>query len=113
MDFKGLKKDELETLLSKLSLYKDLQKKIWKRGVDLFKRERTKEKLLQVEYFPSISEKIAYDNAIHVYSKIFNINPKQDEIRFIEKRSLGGWIKVYKDDSMVDLSFSKVENLLK
>lgn len=113
MNFKDLKKQELETLLSELNLYKDLQKKLWKRGVSLFKRDITGKKLLEIEYFPSISEEIAYENAIQVYSRVFNINPKKEEIRFISKNSLSWGIKVYKDDSMVDLSFSKVENLLK
>ena len=113
MDFKNLKKEELEKLLKELTLYKDLWRKLWKRWIELFKREMSGDSLLEVEYFPSISEAIAFDNAIKVYTSIFNISPKKEEIRFISKDSIGWGIKVYKDDSMVDLSFSKVEKILK
>lgn len=113
MDFKNLKKEELEKLLAELNLYKDLWKKLWKRGTKLFKRNISGESLYEVEYFSSINEDIAYENAMQVYTKVFDVTPKKEEIRFISKDSIWGWIKVYKDDSMVDLSFSKVENLLK
>jgi len=113
MDFKNLKKDELEDLLKNLKLYNELWKKLWNRWVELFKRNLSGKNLLEVEYFPSINESIAYDNAMQVYSNIFKISPKKEEIRFVSKASIGWGIKVYKDDEMVDLSFSKVENILK
>jgi len=113
MDFKNLKREELEKLLKELNLYNDLRKKLWKRGTNLFKRNINDSNLLEVEYFPSINENIAFDNALEIYIKVFNIKPKKEEIRFISKDSIGGWIKVYKDDLMVDFSFSKVENILK
>jgi len=113
MDFKSLKRDELEALLKDLNLYNDLRKKLWKRWTQLFKRNMNNSNLLEVEYFPSINEDIAYDNALDVYTKVFNITPKKDEIRFISKKSIWWGIKVYMNDSMVDFSFSKVENILK
>jgi len=113
MDFKNLNKEELEKLLKDLNLYNDLRKKLWKRWTNLFKRNINSSNLLEVEYFSSISEDIAYDNALEIYMKVFNISPKRNEIRFISKDSIQWWIKVYKDDLMVDFSFSKVENILK
>jgi len=112
MDFKKLGKIELENLLKELKLYNDLKKKLWNRGIKLFKRNMNNTSKLEVEYFPSINEQIAYDNAIEVYEKIFNIKPKKEEINFISKKSIWGGIKIYKDDNMVDFSFSKVQNIL-
>jgi len=113
MDFKNFKKSDLEKLLKELKLYNDLRKKLWNRWINLFKRNMNNTSKLEVEYFPSIDEVIAYENAITVYLKVFNIKPTKDEIKFISKKSIWGGIKVYMDDDMVDFSFSKVENLLK
>jgi hypothetical protein len=44
--------------------------------------------LLEVEYFPSITEDIVYDNALEIYEKIFKIKPRKEEIRFISKKSI-------------------------
>lgn len=113
MDIKNLNKSELENLLSSLNLYLDLSKKLWKRGKEIFKRNLSWESEFLVEYFPSISEDTAYENSLEVYSKVFSIKPSRKSIRFEARDSLLGWIKVYKDDMLVDLSFSKVEKMLK
>lgn len=101
--------EELKELRNKLNLYRSLDKQLGDRGNALFKREINNENLLLVEYFDSISEEFAFEKASEVYSKVFNITPKKEDVVFEKKASLSGGIKVYKDDSMVDVSFSKVE----
>jgi hypothetical protein len=34
-------------------------------------------------------------------------------VKFIVNEALKGWIKIYMDDSLVDLSYAKVEALVK
>lgn len=60
-----------------------------------------------------MSEDEVYKSVVSVYQKIFSLSPKKEEIHFIPKTSLAGGMKVYKDDICVDMSFSKVERLLK
>lgn len=66
-----------------------------------------------VEYFPTLNEKDAYKSALDVYKKVFSVEPKQNEITFLKKESLGGGMRIYADDRVVDMSFRKVERLLK
>ncbi len=113
MDFKKLNREELKDLLSELNTYKDMQKKLWKRWAELFKRDIKWENMFEVHFFPSISEDVAYDNALYVFKKVFEVSPQKKDIKFVPNKTLWWGIKVYRDDSMVDLSFSKVEKLLK
>lgn len=104
LDAKGLK-----NLLRELKLYQDLQKKLWDRGVDLFERKHSGKKQLVVEYFPSLWEESAWKQAENVYSKVFNLDTQREKIKFVSKESIKWWMKIYFDDSMVDLSFEKIE----
>lgn len=104
---------QLNTLLSDLKGYKDMTKKLWKRGTALFHRNLSDTPFLQIEYFPSLSESDVFTSASGVYKKVFWIEPKQSEITFVKKESILGGMKIYKDDNVVDMSFSKVERLLK
>ena len=113
MNIKNLNKSELKELLSYLNFYLDLSKKLWKRGRDFFKRSLTWASKLLVEYFPSINEDTAYEKSLKVYSNIFSMKPSKEDIRFEAKDYLLWWIKVYKDDMLVDLSFKKIEKMLK
>jgi len=98
MDISKLNKLELGDLLKSLKLYRDLNNKLWSRGRALFNRNLSGANKLVVEYFPK---------------KVFSLDVAQADITFVEKNSLQGWIKVYKDDSMVDMSFSKIEGQLR
>ena len=66
-----------------------------------------------VEYFPSIDKETAYKEALAIYKKVFSLTPKKEEIEFVQDEDLEGGIKVYKDDLMVDISYSKYKNFLK
>ena len=108
----GLSLSELKDLWKKLNLYKNLEKQLWNRWTAEFKRTLNWTDLLVVEYFSSINEDIAFEKASEVYSKVFKINPNKSDIKFVINDKISGWIKVYLNDSMVDISFSKVENMM-
>lgn len=103
---------QMQTLLKELRMYSDMSKKLGRRGRDLFEKTLSGEKSFVVEYFPSLGEDGAYEQAQSVYKKSFSQAPKQSDIIFIPKEDLKGGIKVYSDDMMVDLSFKKVETLM-
>lgn len=112
-DFESLKLSELRDLLKSLKLYKDLSWKLWNRWKRLFWSIISKKSLYRVEYFETISEKEALNEALFAYKKVFGENPETKDITLISKKSLDWWIKIYKDDSLVDLSFKRLENILK
>ena len=104
LDAKGLK-----NLLSELKLYQNLQTQLGKRWEELFDRKHSWEKLLVVEYFSSITEDMAWEQAQSIYKKAFKVDVQREKVKFISKETLKWGIKVYLDDFMVDLSFSKIE----
>lgn len=108
LDEKGLK-----NLLSELKLYQDLQKKLGNRWEDLFDRKHSWEKLLVVEHFTSVTEDMAWEQAESVYKKAFALDVSREKVKFVSRDTLKWGIKVYLDDSMVDLSFSKIEQSIK
>lgn len=108
LDEKGLK-----NLLSELKLYQDLKKKLGNRWEEIFDRKHSWEKLLVVEHFSSVTEDMAWEHAKSVYKKAFELDVLREKIKFISKDALKWGIKVYLDDSMVDLSFSKIEKSIK
>jgi hypothetical protein len=48
-----------------------------------------------------------------VYQKAFETVVLREKVQFMIKEWLKWGIKVYLDDSMVDLSFSKIEKIIK
>ena len=102
----------LQNLLNEVKTYKDLRSKLGKRWVALFKRNMEGKHLLLVEYFPSVGKDLARDIALWIYKKSFGLEVNEAEIVFTPKENLKWWVKVYKDDFMVDLSFSKIEKLI-
>ena len=113
LDLSNLNLKQLREILSWLRQYQDLKKKVWKRWVDYFKRTLNSENLYVVEYYPSIQEDDAYFIAKDVYKRTFWIDVDKSKIKFCTKDSILWWIKVYRDDSMIDLSFLKIEKLMK
>lgn len=66
-----------------------------------------------VEYFPNVDEDFVFSKSLPVFKKFFELTPKREEILFVKKESLLWGMKIYKDDSLVDLSFARVVNKLK
>jgi len=112
-DINSLNLSELKDLLKQVKEFKDLKTKLWKRWVDLFNRNLEGKDLFIVEYFWDTNEDEVYTISKKVFIDIFNSDIEKSEINFVRNDEIKWWIKVYKNDSMVDLSFSKVEKLIK
>lgn len=113
MDFWNLKKDEIKWLLKDLKFYENLNKKLWSRWKRIFEKTKNDKSYYLVEYYPQAPVDFVYTKSQDIYKKFFSCTPTREEIVFSPKESLLWWMKVFKDDDMVDLSFLKVEKKLK
>lgn len=113
MDFWNLQKDEMKLLLKDLKSYSNLTKKLWYRWKRVFEKLYNDKSYYLVEYYPYAEIEFVYTKSMEIYKRFFSCAPAREEIIFVPKESLLWWIKVYKDDDMVDLSFEKVEKNLK
>ncbi|MDD2907752.1 MAG: hypothetical protein PHH98_03870 [Candidatus Gracilibacteria bacterium] len=104
---------ELKNLLKEVRLYSDLKKHLGTRGQNIYNKLRTGEKTLLVEYFPAISEDLAWDESVVIFSKIFNLNVDRKDVIFSKNENIKGGIKVYVDDKMIDLSYNRIERMVR
>jgi hypothetical protein len=44
--------------------------------------------MFEVHFFPSISEDVAYDNALYVFKKVFEVSPQKKDIKFVPNKTL-------------------------
>lgn len=109
----NLDKSQLEVLHKQLVEYRNLSKKMWKRGRTQFSNSLFGKDTFVVEYHPSLELDYVETQAQNVYSKAFTKNPSKDEISFVKDESLLWGMKVYCNDFLVDLSFLKFYNALK
>ncbi len=107
----NLSPSQAEELLKKLKLYKSLTKNLWNRGKKLFKNIVENKHSYKVEYFPSFWEQEAINESLKVFKEVFKEEIDPSILEVIKKDSLKWWIKVFKDDNLVDLSFSKTEKI--
>ena len=113
MDIQNLWKQELVSLLKELNTYRDLTKKIWRRGRDIYKKRLNNKNDFIVEYSSNLDENFVLEKSLEVYKKNFFLNIDKNDIKLYKKDNLIWWIRVYMDDQMVDLSFLKIYNTLK
>lgn len=111
INIENLNLDELKKLLKNIKSYKNFKKELWSRWVELFKKELLWNDLLIVEYFWEKNNAIWV--SLSLFKKMFDIDVKEQEIKFIENKDLKWWMRIFKNDSMVDISFSKIEKLIK
>ena len=104
--------DQLKELLKEVKLFRDLKKQLWNRWNDLYKKLKTWKSTYTVEYFPVISEELAWEESQKVYKNVFNLDINKSEINFLKNEKLKWWIKVYLDDKVIDLSYQKIENMI-
>lgn len=104
---------DAKDLLRNLNIYRDMKKKLWVRWVTLFKKNLSGQSSFLVEHFSTVSEDLAFVNAVVIYKKTFGVEPKKSDIEFRQVDSIGWGIKVYMDDNMVDMSYSKIKKALK
>ena len=105
----NMKLAEMKQVLSWLQQYSDMTKKLGKRGRDLFFRNLTNTNSYVVEYYPSFGEDAAWSQAQLIYKKSFYVSPEKKEVVFIAKEDVKGGMKIYMNDSLVDMSFDAVE----
>jgi hypothetical protein len=111
-NIEGLWKAELEKLLKDLKTYKDLMKKVWKRGKDIFNNKFNWINQYSVEYYGDIDESFVLAEAKEIYKKMFDIDVADTDIKLIKNKKIKWWMKVYLNDNLVDLSFLKFYNML-
>ena len=105
----SLKLDELQNILKEIKVYKALSRGLWRRWRNLYHKQHNNTKQYVVEYYPSLWEDSAWEQAQSVYKKVLDEAVEKSDIIFIQKPELKWGMKVYADDTMVDLSYSKIE----
>lgn len=100
---------QAQELLKSLRMYEDMKKKLWRRGIALFHQKLENTHICKVEYHSSLWEKEALSQAQSLYKKIFSHKPWVPEIILEENDGLSGGMKIYFDDSLLDMSFKRVE----
>jgi hypothetical protein len=103
----------LKELLKELKLYNSLSKQLWNRWRKLYSELKTWKIGFEVEYFSKVGEDLAWEESFKVFDKIFHQKPKREEVIFTSKDSLAWWIKVYFGDKLLDLSYEKLEKVLR
>ena len=112
-NFEGKSLSELKEILKSLRLYKDLSVKLWNRWKKLFKNIIWNTNNFKIEYFSEMNEDDALEQWLTALKKIFWDDIKKQDIELIKKESLEWWIRIYKDDNLVDLSFKRASETLK
>lgn len=108
LDFKQLKE-----LLKEVRLYRDLKKQLWNRGKVLYKKLENGTNTLVVEYFSAMSEDLAWEESKKVFNKVFSLDLNRDEVTLLKNDNLKWWIKVYVNDKVMDLSYDRVERMVR
>lgn len=109
----NLNSSELKIVLKWLKLYSDLTKKLGNRWKTIFNKKISWENLYKIEYTSSINKDLAFEKATLAFKKAFWESPKKEEIKFIQNNDLFWGIKIFKNDSMIDLSLSKAIDQIK
>lgn len=102
---------DLKFLLKQINKYKNFKKQLWNRWIELFNQKLTWRNIFTTDYFNN--EELSSNIALSIYKKIFNLDVKKEDIKFIKNENIKWWVKVFMNDSMVDVSFSKIEKLIK
>lgn len=111
-DISKLNKTELKSLLKDLKLYSKMKKELWKRWVKQYESIKTGIPILKVEYFSDVSKSDRESIAKDIYKKVFSIdNP--ENIEYKENINFGWWIRIYRNNDLVDMSFNKIEQKIK
>lgn len=115
MDITSLNKTELQSLLKKLHLLNSLKKFLWKRGIRQYHKIIDWKDIFKVEYFDfwELSLNYVQEKSLEVYKKLFWLNIQLTQIEFIKNQNLQGWMRVFYNDNMYDLSYKRFQNLLK
>lgn len=112
---KDLKKDDLLKLSSILKEYNNYIDIFWKNAKKEFWLNYLNKDKLVVQYFQdkNMNLDILKTYVIGIYKKHFDLNISDtNSIEFIENKSLEWWIRVFKNDNMIDISFLNIHKQL-
>lgn len=109
MNIEKLNKSELQELLFSLKFYKNVKSKLWNRWKRVFDRLYNWKSFYKIEYFSKMDLEDVWTQAEKVYKKSFWLSLDRKEVIFVENDLLLWWIIVFRDDEIVDLSFSKIK----
>lgn len=114
-DISKLNKLELKGLLKKLQLLNSLKKSLWNRWIREFGRINNWVNSYKIEYYDSEGKSLSYvkEKSSICFNKLFWLNIKTEEIQFVSNKNLKWWIRIFFNDNMFDLSYSRFEKLLK
>ncbi len=84
----SLKLDELQDILKNIKVYQSLSKSLGQRGRSLYHKKQNNTKQYSIEYYPSISQQSAWEQAERVYKEVLNEVPNKAEVQFLEKPEL-------------------------
>ncbi len=112
-DINNLDLSTLKILLKNVKKYKELRNKLWKRGEELFNLSINNKSKYLVEYYWKIDQKELFTLSKKIYKESFWEEPSESEILFERNDAIKWWLKVYKDDFVADLSFSKIEKQIR
>ncbi len=113
IDIKTLSLPDAKKILKSLRSYQDISKKVGRRWRAIFSWKMNNISRYLVEYYPTVEEDFVYEKSLPVFKKFFGCEPKREEIVFVKNERILWWMNIYKDDSLVDLSFKRVVNKLK
>lgn len=108
-----LNKEDLKKFLKNLKSINFLVKNLWRRKwLEEFKRINFNYSINTVEYFPVMSLDEVKEISLKFFSKSFNKNISLDQIVFKKNSALDGWMRIFSDDNMLDISYKKIESFL-
>ncbi len=100
----------LKTILKDLKLYQSLKKELWKRWVKQYNKLKTWEISLSVEYYSALSEDYVLQESIKIFEKVFSLKDiKKDSIKLIKSEDISWWMRLFVEDKVLDLTYSKIE----
>jgi len=119
MNLNNLNKQELQALLKDLSLYKKLVTQVWNRWKEIFSNIKEWKNKFLVEYFAwengeNFDKEFILSESKKIFENKFSQkNLKDEEIILVENKKILWWMKIFFNDDMVDISFLKIQNLIK
>lgn len=115
VDVSNLNKTEVKDLLKNLKLLNSLKKSLWNRWKREYDRIKNNIDSYIVEYFEVCPDSLDYfkEKAVILYKKLFWVDLNSSQITFVPTKSLQGWLRIYLNDTMYDLSYSRFQKLLK
>lgn len=109
-ELKGLNLSELKEVLKDLNLYKSLVKQLWNRWVKEYNKLKTWEKTLLVEYFSALDKDYVLSESKKVFEKVFDLKDiDSSKINLVEKDDVKWGMRLFVDDKVLDLTYSKIE----